>query len=275
MRWERDNEGRRSRCRAQAFRRDDFIIMFHDFKYEIKLFLIVAVVSVLIIAGGILALRTMNPSATGYISESEQTQEPAIDTNGWQTYRNDEYGFEFQYPKVFDQKEQCRLREGIKSTGVEEYRILGNRINIIVRDSQGQTLDELVERELQRLGDSVEELHQGRIVIAGEKAAILSYRSKGMGRYGEANYLLRDGKIYEFSFFAGPRCLPSDMLDESELSVLSQILSTFRFIDNEGKTCETYKACELGTGEIREFNSCDPPPSPIWAPLINGVCPGY
>ncbi|HEX9722515.1 MAG TPA: hypothetical protein VGA53_04605 [Candidatus Paceibacterota bacterium] len=67
----------------------------HDFKSEIKLFLIVAVVSVFIAVAGILLLQSMRPAP------SPQAQTEDLDISDWKTYRNDDLGIEFKYPINF------------------------------------------------------------------------------------------------------------------------------------------------------------------------------
>jgi len=95
---------------------------FHDFKPEIKLFLIVAVVSAVLAVGGILLLKEVQPtSPTGGPAPVVQTAPPApqpsspqprdqaeLDFAGWQTYRSDEFGFEVEYPsnaRIFESSE--------------------------------------------------------------------------------------------------------------------------------------------------------------------------
>src|SRR3989344_2545976 len=79
--------------------------MMQNLKPEIKLFVIVAIVAVVIAVGSIFLLRagvsnqvTHTPSPQPQAISNEQS---AIDTSDWQTYRNDEFGFEVKYPKGF------------------------------------------------------------------------------------------------------------------------------------------------------------------------------
>src|SRR3989344_3594996 len=84
--------------------------MMQNFKPEIKLFVIVAIVAVVIAVGSIFLLRagvsnqvTHTPSPQPQAINNQQsaidTSDPALsEVEGWQTYRNDEFGFEIEYP---------------------------------------------------------------------------------------------------------------------------------------------------------------------------------
>ena len=67
--------------------------MLRDFQPETKTLLIIALVAVVLSVAGILLLRGLSPTST----PSPQAQ--VLDTSTWQTYRNEEVGFELQYPE--------------------------------------------------------------------------------------------------------------------------------------------------------------------------------
>lgn len=99
------------------------------FKPEIKLFVLVAFIAVVISVGVILLLRTTEP-ASSPTPTAQQTPPPApepqpqpevLDTSGWKTYRNDEFGFEVRYPESFLRKEfPARTNEGVFGVSLKD-----------------------------------------------------------------------------------------------------------------------------------------------------------
>lgn len=84
-----------------------------NFKPEIKLLLTVASIAVVVSVGGILLLRGLLPSPLA--QQTIGNQQSTIDTSTWQTYRNDKYEFEFQYPETFVKQPCDYVQNGIIS----------------------------------------------------------------------------------------------------------------------------------------------------------------
>ena len=78
---------------------------FKDFHGEIKMLVIIFIIAIVVSIGAILILKSL-PSSIQVQPESQQVnvevqpmEEPTkLDIANWQTYRNEEFGFEFQYP---------------------------------------------------------------------------------------------------------------------------------------------------------------------------------
>lgn len=197
--------------------------MLKDFQAEIKTLLIVALIAVALSVVGVFFLRELSPAPV--VQPIANNQQLTIDTSGWQTYRNDEFGFEFQYPKVFDEYSGCELRDILG----DQTLTLGNSISIFVESTEGLSLEEYVNRNFS--SESQFDISRRDIQVGGKDAIQIGSRTEGLGRYSEITYVLDQDKVYIFTYQARPNCLLYEVSNESELSVLQQILATFRFVE--------------------------------------------
>ena len=91
------------------------------FKPEIKLFLLVALIAVVVSVGGILLLKAIQAPVVQTPPLAPSPQPQTLDTSNWQTYHNDEYGFEIKYPLDFKSGD---LSRGDKSAWAVEFYIV-------------------------------------------------------------------------------------------------------------------------------------------------------
>lgn len=159
------------------------------------------------------------------------------ETADWKTYRDEEYGFEFKYPAVFDKFEDCKLREEDNVISV------GSRFVIFISNAEGLSLLEYVTEEREEVlreqkWPSPEESWYQENIRVGDIEGIKVLHFHGP-RYSEMIYLLKDNKIYEIAFTAGIPCLDhyveKGLLGENEIyyeaEIFEQIPFTFRFLE--------------------------------------------
>ena len=148
------------------------------------------------------------------------------ETADWKTYRNEKYGFEFEYPKIYDEEKEYQLCR-ISESKDKNFITLAGRIQISVLDSNGLNLNEYI--------DSL--IEEGRLqietkAVEGDKATI-TYRIQDSLAYGIINFyinkLKNDGKIYMIALER-----PFNLCDYNQTSiweVYDKVVSSFRFIE--------------------------------------------
>lgn len=140
------------------------------------------------------------------------------------TYRSDQFGFEFQYRSECTLTEQPDGASGIGGGSVYLSVTVGSRLELHVSDPGGLSLADYVKRtddQLEARGASIEPTSQAG-PVGGAESMTVRYSFGGPGRYGEATFFERNGRIYDVGFTAGAFTC-------SEPQVYEGILSTFRF----------------------------------------------
>lgn len=149
---------------------------------------------------------------------AQQPIEPVDETAGWQTYRNEKYGFEFKYPK-----------DWVFSDAADGQTVFhsGNGtllLSLNLFDGQKLTLNE---REKLNKNITGEEIKTERINFKDVSALKTEFSGGPQSPGGDEIYFIKDNKTYILSFTVtgGFQNIPRDLGDEDK------ILSTFKFTD--------------------------------------------
>jgi len=210
--------------------------MLKDFKPEIKIFLVVALVAVILAVGSILLLRAMQQPAP-----TPQPQTEVLDTSNWQTYRSEEFGFEFKYSPFLQED------EGTDQTDILSY-CNGETVELFASD-----IAERCSGTYYRIGitvynesydpERISKYYDAPPLLPDGTSGIEEYQINGkkfsIGKHSVYTYVgwathtaLRD-KTLGISFSGNAYVLQpnSNELTQEEFQNIAQILSTFRFLD--------------------------------------------
>lgn len=154
------------------------------------------------------------------------SQTPAPETT-WQTYRNDQYGFEFQHPIIG--KPQPIGGPVLLALNI------GN-ITISVQNFDDKDLRKwLISTNALPLNNSLSTHVQESATTVGGLSAIKITTSVNGGR--ETVYVTNNKYLYEIDF--GFPDNPTQMEYDSNKAIFTQILSTFRFLPEPSPTINT------------------------------------
>jgi hypothetical protein len=127
----------------------------------------------------------------------------------WTTYRNDVFGFSFQYPSAYDAPE-IAPRCGIKVEQQADRVVVrwGMRSTLEVFSSDGDTPADLLQS---RLGQDVTDVEMKDFAADGASGVRATFRFGGPNRFGEMAVLQDGQRSYVASFTAGATCEPEGL----------------------------------------------------------------
>ena len=161
----------------------------------------------------------INVTAQNGKTEIKEESLPVLD-NGFknETYRDDRYGFEFQYPVTSAADARCpKLEKTDNGFSLGAF-------SLAVGDWQGSLAD-YMDREL--TGMEVEK--KEAIVVAKHPAIKVDYQTAGMGWYGSSFFIMGDNsKVFEFGLLANESGDKCGDIDDYEDRVYQSVILTLR-----------------------------------------------
>lgn len=222
-----------------------------------KLFGVVAMVAVIISVGGILLLKATQPVPVVQIPPptqlSPQSQAEVLDTSDWQTYHNEEFGFEVRQPGDW------KLEDDTHSV-FPGFKLQSPQNSSLALYPKGWDIG---------LG-STPNLKEGTGELGGSRISFISYfteTNEERARFirfldgpWDGGWLFLMYKIHDVRTECAvaispqhPECTLDDGtiffgdVDDEEKEILNKILSTFRFVDSiDTSDWQTYRNEEIG-----------------------------
>lgn len=144
-----------------------------------------------------------SPTVSASASQAQTTPTESVD---WQIYRNQTFGFSFEYPAAYDlpgNKTQCGLREEADGDSVVVH--WGSRSVLNAFLSQGGSPAELIPARISQDASDVQTMAFSAGGVPGIRA---TFRFGGLARFGEIYAFEHQGYAYVATFTAGAMCQP-------------------------------------------------------------------
>lgn len=172
------------------------------------------------------------PGPVGPPAGTDVPDELAAYIGQWKTYADQEHGFSFEYPAVYESPDFafCAARANEAPPEGSQFALsLGSRTNLTLREAADQDLQAVVK------AFQDDPAHQGyqydapiERTVGGSPALVLPYRSGGTNRYAEAVFFISEGTLYQIDT-GTPSACDVAAIDLQELEAYGHMLDTFLF----------------------------------------------